>query len=139
MKTRFSSLVKFKKDTMQKSERVVQKANISLSNALKALELSFHSLEDIEEPKSGNIKDFLASRSLLGAQREIIGHNQEWVEYEQKNLLRAKEQLKKDMIEFEKFNYLEIEDIKKEIKRIKTKEAKELDEIALMTYQRKGL
>ena len=79
----------------------------------------------------------LASRSLLDSQRDLIVHNQEWVTFAQKQVESAKGQLKLDMIEHEKFKYLELIEIKKIIKKIKLQEAKELDEIALMTHTRK--
>jgi flagellar biosynthesis chaperone FliJ len=137
MKTRFSSLVKLKKSTMQKSERVVQKANVDLSSANTALEKSYESLQEITPPQSGSMSDFLASRTLLSSGRGLIQHNNDWVGFAKKQLLQAKEKLRLDMIEYEKFKYLEFQDIEKEIKKLKVKEAKDLDEVALMIYAQK--
>jgi len=75
MKTRFSSLVTLKKSTMDKSERVVQKANADLNSATQALELSYDSLQDIDSPQSGTMSDMLVSRTLLSYQRGTIEHN----------------------------------------------------------------
>ncbi len=137
MKTRFSSLVKLKKSNMQKSERVVQQANADLNSASMALQLSYNSLEEVESPKTGTMVELLASRTLLDSQRGLIEHNKEWVDFAKKQVERAKEQLKRDMIEHEKFKYLELQEIKKEIQKKKLLEAKELDEVALMTYKEK--
>ena len=137
MKTRFSSLVTLKKSTMERSERVVQGANADLNSAAMALEISYNSLEDIESPLKGKMSQMLASRTLFESQRGLIQHNHEWVEFAQNQLKNAKEQLKLDMIEHEKFKYLELEEIKKMIKEIQLQEAKELDEVALMTHARK--
>ncbi len=137
MQTRFTSLVKLKKSTVQKSERVVQKANADLNSAAIALKISYDSLKDVEAPASGTMLDFLASRTLLDSQRGIIKHNSEWVNFAKNQVKVAREQLKLDTIEHEKFKYLELEDIKKEIKKIKIQEAKDLDEVALMTYSKK--
>ena len=63
--------------------------------------------------------------------------NKEWINFANSQLLQAKKQLKKDMIEYEKFNYLEVQEIKKIIKKQKEQEAKDLDEVALMTYSKK--
>lgn len=134
MKTRYSPLVKLKKSTMDKSERQVQQKNADLNNAKKALESSYNSLDDISQPTSGNINNLLASRSLLSSQRDLIEHNKSWVSYANKQLEDAKLQFKKDMIEFEKFKYLEVQEIKKYQKELKVKETKDLDEIALMTF-----
>ena len=137
MKTRFSSLVGLKKNAMQKSERAVQKANVDLTSAQDALDLSYKSLQDIDSPQSGNITELFASRTLLASQRGIIKHNQEWLGFTKNQLHQAKEKLKYDMIEHEKYKYLELDEIKKMLKKQKIKEAKELDEIALMTYKKR--
>ena len=136
MKTRYTSLVSVKKNIMQKSERVVQNANANLSSAYIALEASSKELEHIQLPLSGKITLLLASRTLLDSQRSIIRHNEEWIEFAKKELIDAKEQLKIDMIEFEKFKYLELQEIKEILKKRKIQEAKDLDEIALMTHAR---
>ena len=137
MKTRFSSLVKLKKNTMDKSERVVQKANADLNSAAMALEISYQSIQDITTPQSGSMKDFIANRTLLSSGRGLIKHNHEWVGFAQDQVSQAKEKLKLDMIEHEKFKYLELQEIEKEIKKIKLQEMKDLDEVALMTHAQK--
>ena len=136
MKTRFSSLVMIKKNTMQKSERLLQSANADLNSAMIALELSYQSLKDVAPPHDGLMSEFLASRRLLDSQRGLIGHNKEWVDFAKNQVQQAKSQLKLDMIEHEKFKYLELEEIKKVLKEKKIKELKDLDEVALMTYSR---
>lgn len=134
MKTRFTSLVKLKKDKMKKSEEFLQKAGINLNSAYTALESSCLLLKDLETPSKGNMREMLASRVLFNSQMDIIKHNKEWVDFAAKQVADAKNQLKKDMIEHEKFQYLEFEEIKNELKKRKLKEAKDLDEIALITY-----
>ena len=138
MKTRFSSLVTLKKNTMKKSERAVQSANADLNSAVMALEISKNSLNSIDTPQSGIMNDFLASRRLLDSGRDLIKHNQEWTEYAKNQVTLVKEQLKIDMVEYEKFKYLDLQEIKKIIKKQKMLEAKELDEVALMTHTRKN-
>ncbi len=138
MKTRFSPLVKIKKNVMQKSEQFLQKANSNLNSASTALELSYSSLKDVEPPRSGTMSEMLASRTLLNSQRELIKHNREWVNFAANQVNQAKKQLKLDTIEHEKFQYLELQEIKQELQKIKIKDAKELDEIALMTHNGKN-
>ena len=137
MKTRYTSLVSVKKNIMQKSERALQHANANLNSATIAHELSIKSLNDIPSPTKGQISDFLSSRMLLDSQRDIIRHNEEWIDFCHHEIREAKAQLKIDMIEFEKFNYLELQEIKEILYKRKLAEAKELDEIALMTYDKK--
>lgn len=137
MKTRFTPLVKLKKTAMDKSEGVLQKANADLNSAKAALEKSYETLDEITSPQKGNMKDFLASRELLNSARGFVKHNQEWILYAQNQVTQAKEKLKLDIIEHEKFKYLELQEIEKELKRVKIQEMKDLDEVALMTHSKK--
>jgi flagellar export protein FliJ len=137
MNTRFSSLVTLKKNKMEQSERLLQRANADLNTASSQLQASYNSLADIESPQRGSISKFLASRTLLSSARNTIEHNKEWVEFTKKQVHLAREKLKSDMIEHEKFKYLELEEIKKILTKQKRQEAKDLDEVALMTYSKK--
>ena len=137
MKTRYSPLVKLKKSKMDKSETAVQKASADLNSAHSALSLSYSSLDDIQTPQAGSMHDLLASRSLFDSQRNLINNNKKWVRFAKNQVDAAKEKLKIDMIEYEKFKYLEFQEIKDMKKAKKIAEAKELDEIALMTYDNK--
>ncbi len=121
---------------MQKSEQTLQAANANLNSASTALQLSYNSLDNLSSPKEGMMADMLASRTLFDSQRGTIEHNKEWINFAQDQVLQAKTQLKSDMIEYEKFKYLELEEIKKVLKEQKIKEAKDLDEVALMTHAR---
>ena len=134
MKTRYSPLVSVKKNIMQKSERAVQSANSNLHSANEALKTSLLELHTIETPQTGNIQEFLSARTLLDVQRDMIKQNEEWIVFALQEIKEAKEQLKKDSIEYEKFNYLELEEIKRVMKERKIQEGKDLDEVALMTY-----
>ena len=139
MKTRFSSLVNVKKNTMQKSESALQKANALFLNAQEALATSIQQLQDFTPPTAGQIANFLAHRTLLDAQRAVIAEDEERVALSKNEMQKAKEQLQLDTIEYEKFKYLEVEEQKALLKKIKIKEAKDLDEIALMTFANKTM
>lgn len=138
MKTRYTSLVSVKKNIMQRSEQVLQTANANLNNALMELEISLDALGELHTPESGQVSDFLSHRTLLDSQRVVIKHNQDWIVFARNEITQAKEQLKFDTVEFEKFNHLELQEIKEILYKRKIEEAKELDEIALMTYDKKN-
>lgn len=139
MKTRFSSLVTLKKNNLEKSEQVLQNANNNLKNANQKLENSYNILNNVKPPSHGTMADFIASRSLINSQRADIQHNKEWVEFANNQVLEAKQKLKLDTIEHEKYKYLELEEIKKMLKELKIQEIKDLDEIALLTFSRKNI
>ncbi|MDQ1263258.1 MAG: hypothetical protein QG559_259 [Campylobacterota bacterium] len=134
MKSRYSPLVLLKKNKMKKSEQSVLQANANLNSASVALELSYEALKNLSQPSGGSIKEMLASRALLSSQRDIIKQNKEWLSFAKNQSEQAKNQLKADMLEYEKFQYLEVQEIKKELYKTKVKESKELDEIAIMRY-----
>ena len=119
VKTQFTSLVKLKKNKLQKSEQFLQKSNVNLNSASTSLELSYRLLQELETPKSGNVSQMLASRVLFHSQMDLISHNKEWVEFATDQVEMAKKQLSSDMIEYEKFQYLELEEIKAELKKAK--------------------
>ncbi len=137
MKTRFSSIVKYKHSKMQEDEAAVQKALARLQNAKDALQRSIDDLQQLQAPDEGKMQNFLASRSLLDAQFRLIEKNKEWVAYEEAQLEAAKQQLKSSMIEYEKFKYLEAEEIKKMQKALALKESKRLDELAMISFNQK--
>lgn len=136
MRTRFSSLVNVKKNIMQKSQMLVLSANQSLQNAQNALQDAYNELELIVTPKSGKIGDLIAFRALVDAQRHLIKHNEEWFAFAKKELAAANETLKLHMVEYEKFKYLELQEIKAALEKSKKLEAKNLDEIAIMGFTR---
>lgn len=138
MKTRFSSIVTLKKNTLDQSERHLQRVNKDLLRAQEQLQKSYEELEGIESPKNGTLSNYLASRSLLASQRELIAHNKKWVSFCQDQLHQAKEQFKLDMIEHEKYKYLELQEHKKQLRELQIKEAKELDEIASLTFNKEN-
>lgn len=138
MKSRYSSLVSVKKNMLQSSERALQSANAALLNAKEALAKSYEDLAKIKTPQSGRINDFVSMRTLFEAQRSLIRHNEEWVSFASRELEITKEKLQASMREYEKFHYLEHKEIEEKIKQVKIKEAKDLDEIALIAHARKN-
>jgi len=137
MKTRFSPIVKLKHSKMQKSEMQVQEALLRLQKAKEELQRSLEDLNELQEPTSGSMHDFLVVRTLVDAQMRLIEKNRKWVAYEEGQLKALQEQLKADMIEYEKFKYLEAQEIQKIKKEQLVREMKQLDEVAIMRYKQK--
>ena len=137
MKTRFSPIVKLKHSKMQKSEMLVQETLTRVQKAKEELERSLAGLDELQEPTSGSMQDFLVARTLVDAQMRLIEKNRQWVSYEELQLKASQEQLKADMIEYEKFKYLEAQEIQKLKKQQQIAEMKQLDEVAIMRYKQK--
>ena len=134
MKTKYSPLVQVKKNIMQKSERILQSANQEFQRVKKELEISQEALFNLNTPLSGKISELLSSKTLLESQRRLIEYNKLLVMQAQTKTEDAKNQLKLDMIEYEKYNYLDLQELKKYEELKKLQEAKDLDEIALMIF-----
>ena len=137
MKTRYTPLLKVKKNELDRCERELQKANQTLNDAKSSLQEAYLLLETLELPKSGTIQEMLSARIFVSTQREIVEEKKKWVAYAQEQTVFAVEKLKISNVEYEKFKYLDVEEIKKVLKLRTLKEVKDLDEIALMTYNRK--
>ncbi len=121
---------------MDRCERELQKANRAVHNAQIALDDACRELDDAKTPESGSMTQFKNSRMLITVQREIIKEKQEWLAFALKQVESANEALKKVMIDYEKFKYLEAEQIKKVLQDERRKEQRELDEIAVLTFGR---
>ncbi len=138
MKTRFAPIVKFKHSKVQESQARLQEAIARLNKAKTELQKALDDLRDLQVPQTGNMQHFLASRTLLDAQLRLIENHRGWVAFEERQVEALREQLKNERIEYEKFKYLEAQEIKKLQEMQKRKEAKRLDEVALMTFMQKG-
>ncbi len=138
MKTRYTPLLKLKKSELDRCERELQKANQTLHNANSSLQEAYSLLATLALPQSGTIQEMLSARSFISTQREIVEDKKNWVGFAQEQVTLAIGKLKLSNIEYEKFKYLDFEELKKIIKLRTLKEAKDLDEIALMTYNKKG-
>ncbi len=132
MKTKFDDLLKIRKQQVDKLERDLEKVNSAINNIQKQIEIKHKELEQLSIPKSGKFylinqlkhNIFLINQEIKTLKNQLNTLN------ERKELIINN--LKSANIEYEKIVYLKNEEIKKEIKKIKNKEIKEIDEIAIM-------
>ena len=137
MKTRFTPLVKIKKNAMDKCENELSIANKNVQKAEESLNLAYEELQHTSTPQSGTISLMLQAKSLQEAQRHLIEDKKSWLTFAKEQYMSAKNVLKDASMEYEKFKYLELEEIKKHLKKLAQLEAKDMDEVALMGYMRK--
>ena len=134
MQTRFTSLVKVKKNAMDRSERELQQAHFNLNQAQEALQSAYKELENTTVPQSGTMAEMLFYRHLLTSVRQNIEDKKAWLKFANEQLEASKKHFKAQSIEYEKYKYLETQEINELLKKMKLKEAKALDEVALMGY-----
>lgn len=134
MRTRFTPLVKVKKNDMDRCEQDLRQANESIQNAEHALQVAYTELETTDMPASGPISELLKARNRLTAQRAVIQERREWLSFARAQAEAAREQLKASVMEYEKFKYLEAEQVKKVLQERKRTLANQLDEIAIQSH-----
>jgi len=135
VKTKFDSIVKLKKMEVDKIQREIVKQNSLIVKAEKELESLKEELNSIQYPKSGNFSLITQMKTLQNALLQQIKLKNDEIQFlrNQKNLLSG--QLKEKELEYEKMKYLQGEEIKKIVKKIKKEEEKSMDEIALMLFK----
>jgi len=134
-KTKFDSLVKLKKVKIDEVENEMSKLNQTLFKAQEELEKMKQEFSEFQYPTSGNFSVLQQFKILQQAFLNQINQQQINVNMLEKQKEHLNMKLKEVSLEYEKFKYLQGEEIKKEIKKIKDQEAKNMDEIALMLFK----
>jgi chromosome segregation ATPase len=137
VKTKFDALVKLKKLDVDKLTREITKQNSKIKKANNELEELKNELNKLEFPQTGNFSMITQIKILQNSMLNQINSKKEEIKFleNQKNLLNA--QLKDKEIEYEKMKYLQSEEIKKEVKKLKIEENKNIDEISIMLFKGK--
>lgn len=136
MKSKYAPLVKLKKKALDSAERALIAANNALSAASDKLNRAYEELSHMTLPAKGSVGEFTQATAIIHAQHQSIeGAKNELSSAEQQQSL-MREKFKAAMIDYEKFKYLEVQEMNLHLKEIKDQEAKMLDEIGTMTYKR---
>ena len=118
-------------------EKSVQSCHQTIKLIKEKIESSYHELRVMQIPSSGDFALFRQVQLLKHRVQDEIGFNKHNLLMAENALVKAMQQLKTANIEHEKFKYLETNEIEKVLKAQKIQEAKDLDEVALMAFNRK--
>ena len=118
-------------------EKSVQSCHQTIAILKDKIEASYNELRSIKIPDHGDFSLFRQVQLLKHRVQDEIGFNKHNLMLAENALLKAMQQLKTANIEHEKFKYLETNEIEKVLKAQKLKESKDLDEIALIAFNRK--
>ncbi|WP_457560634.1 flagellar export protein FliJ [Caminibacter sp.] len=132
MKTKFDSIVKIKKQQIEKIERDIQKINRAILDISKKIDSLRDSLLKFSLPKSGNFSKIIQAKEMQNIIKQEIKNYESQINMLQNRKKELLEELKKANLEYEKMKYLQGEEIKKEIKKMRLKEARDMDEIAIL-------
>jgi len=134
-KTKFDSIVKLKKLKIDEVNKDISKLNSQLNKINQELLQIEQEISEFEYPKNGNFSLITQFKMLLNAKILELNQKKENIKFLENQKKILLEKLKEVNFEYEKMKYLQGEEIKKEIKKIKQQEAKNLDEIALMLHK----
>ena len=134
MKTQYSSLVKIKKQHLDKMELAVSSCHSTIAQVKEKIEASYTQLRALEIPQDGNFSIYRQMQLLKHRIQDEIAFNKYNLQMAQNALIKAMQQLKTANIEHEKFKFLETNEVEKVLKAQKLKESKALDEVALMMF-----
>lgn len=135
-KSRYSALVKLKKRALDSAERALIAANNTYSAISNKLNQLYVELSAMNLPHSGTTGEFLYANNLIKAHQQNIAHQQKLLEDAKTLQEKKKELYSSARVEFEKFKYLELQELEQKIKEQKTKESKMLDEIGILIHKK---
>lgn len=118
-------------------EKAVQSCHQTIRQVKESIENAYEQLRSIKAPEKGDFSLFRQMQLLKHRAQDEIGFNKHNLALAENGLIKAMQQLKTANIEHEKFKYLETNEIEKVLKAQKLKENKELDEIALMGFNKR--
>ncbi len=139
MTSKYAPLVKLKKKGLDQAERNLIGANNALSAATVALSDAYAFLSTFDLPTSGCVGELIQSQSIIQAQHYEIQRCADALVNAQRYQLQMQQHFREARVEYEKFNYLEVQEAHAYTAKMKKEEAKMLDEIGVMTYKREIL
>ncbi|MBR8465261.1 flagellar FliJ family protein [Campylobacter sp. faydin G-140] len=139
MKSKFSQVVRVKKQTLDRIEARLVSARAKVANLELNAKALRAKLDEISMPQSGKMSELKQNLELLRIMRDELDDIKERLELSKKEVMHVEHQYKNANLDFEKIKYLEQEDFKREIKRQKHLEAVTLDEFAIMNFGTKGV
>ncbi len=135
-KSRYEPLVKLKKKSLDEAERDLIAANNETAAAAEELQRAYETLRTLSLPVEGSIRELSQANMMIQTQHKTILWCNEALEKARNRQHQKREIFNRSMIEFEKFNYLEVQETNAKLKQLKDQEAKMLDEIGTMTHKR---
>jgi len=136
LKTKFSPIVKIRKNELEKIQKVISAINNNIAKKEEEILLFEQNYTNLETPISGNISELNVYNMQINIQRNKLKN----LQLQLNGLILQKEEttelLRLANIEYEKIKYLEQEIIDEKLLFIKKQEDKEMDEIAIMLFDK---
>jgi flagellar export protein FliJ len=134
--SRYEPLVKLKKKSLDSTESSLIAANNALSHASNKVAQAYDELSQMKLPEYGTVGELIQFSSMIHAQQMTIEKWKQTMHAAQQKQNQMRERFKAAMIEYEKFKYLDVQEMNARLKKLKRDEAKMLDEIGTMIYKK---
>ncbi len=134
MKTRYTPLVKIKKNLFDTSERRLAEANVRRQEAQRNLEAVLLELHQTAQLSGGTMAQLLQQRELLSITRQRIKVLRLHLIRAESEVAQATILLQTHLQTYEKFKYLEARELEALMLRARRNEQKELDARAIDAY-----
>lgn len=118
-------------------EKAVQSCHQSIRQIKEKIQSATDELRSLQVPQKGDFSLYRQMQLLKQRVLDEISFNKHNLQVAETALTKAMQQLKTANIEHEKFIYLETTEIEKVLKAEKVKDAKALDEIALIGFNKR--
>lgn len=134
--TRYSPLVRLKKKSLDEAERQLVTVNNEAAAAAEKLKKAYSFLSTLSLPEYGTAGSLRQAQMMIQAQHNVIEQCTQMMKILQEKQEAVRKKFQNERIEYEKFKYLEVEEVNAHIKKMKTIDAKLLDEIGTMIHKR---
>jgi hypothetical protein len=138
MKSKFSEILKLKKEKISEVERSILEEQNKKSTLLQKNRDLETEISNVDQPLSGNFSQIQLMKFHVTNFKRAIEYNLNKISLIEDNILRLNQLYKERKIDFEKINYLHKEEIAKHAKAIALRESKDLDEIANILFLKKN-
>lgn len=138
MNSKFTPIVKVRKQQRDKVETLLAKARFQKSEIEKKILVTNNEISNSVVPSSGNISIMTLFRGKLDILRKEKLSLREDLDVKINEVKQLQDLYKKAHIEYEKIKYLENQDFENWMEKIKKQEQLDLDEISNMLFVHKG-
>lgn len=137
MKTKYSQLLKVKKQRVDTIESEIALLNSKKELIKKEIEELISQMDGIKKPKEGKFGIFLSASYSFDKLHSFKKDKEEILRQKESELSQKRQEYKMALMEYEKIKYLEDLLIEQKLDKIKKDEQKLLDELSTLTYKRR--
>jgi flagellar export protein FliJ len=137
MQTKFTSIVKFKKQSVDKIELELMRANNSINEALGKIANLQKKITELHTPKSGTFAKLRGYQEIFTAHINDISDLHKELEHLKMKKNQIEVKLKNAYLDYEKMKHLDDIEREKYLSEKKRLEQEELNEISLMLFNNK--